>query len=231
MSSRSTSAHRRIDTRAAAEWFAHATGIIQDLRRRYAIPYDAEGLDTVRFVDPAELAQQAQNWTLLQARSHQLGLTAGRWLYDLEHHERLAPPTFLPATTVRATFREETGWTYCQQLRLDTDTGNDTTRDWLEQHGAQCEPLYDRDEPGDILAWNIQLPDTLTCRIRTGTGQRILAYLADGSSQRLRAGSLTLAPQGCDIVMARPRKKRRDALDWAAADRVLGRYFLWVNNP
>ena len=100
---------------------------------------------------------------------------------------------------------------------------------WLERHDAHCEAMPERD--GQPTGWDVRLPDTLTCRLLSGRGQRIHAYLADGSSLRCRAGSLTLVPNGCEVAMARLRKKRADAIDWNSAALILGNHYLWVNSP
>lgn len=225
------SSTRNIDARAAAEWYAAATAFIQQLRKDYGVDRQAEDLDTVRLVEPDELAQATQEWAALEHRRDQIGLTAGRWLHDLKRHERLAPPTFLPANTIRATLRQESGWTYVQKLKLEERALDETAKVWLEEHGATCEPLYTRDNQGEIVAWKVLLPGTISCRVRTGIGHRIHAYLEDGSTLRCRAGSLTLAPAGCDVAMARPRKTRTDAIDWAGADMIIESAYLWVNDP
>ncbi|WP_455233691.1 hypothetical protein [Geopseudomonas aromaticivorans] len=220
---------RKLDTRAAAEWYAAATAFIQALRRRYDVRPQAEGLDSVRCLEAAELNEAAAHWAVLEHRRTELGMSPGRWLHDRERDERLAPPTFLPVNTVRATFRHETGWVYTQRLLLSPYGLSEPARTWLEQHDAHCETLPERD--GQPSGWEVRLPDTLTCRLLSGRGQRIHAYLADGSSLRCRAGSLTLVPAGCDVAMARPRKKRADAVDWNSAALNLENHYLWVNNP
>jgi len=50
----------------------------------------------------------------------------------------------------------------------------------------------------EIVAWNILLPCTISCRVMKCIGQHIHAYLEDGSTLRCRAGSLTLVPAGCE---------------------------------
>ena len=220
---------RNLDTRAVAEWFATATAFIQALRRRYDVRPLAEGLDSVRWLEAAELNEAASHWAVLERRRTELGMSPGRWLHDRERDERLAPPTFLPANTVRATLRHETGWVYTQRMLLSPYALSEPARTWLERHDARCEALPERD--GQPTGWDVRLPDTLTCRLLSGRGQRIHAYLADGSSLRCRAGSLTLVPNGCDVAMARPRKKRADAIDWNSAALNLESHYLWVNNP
>ena len=218
-----------IDTRAAAEWYAAATAFIQALCRRYDVHPRAEGLDSVRWLEAAELNEAAAHWAALEHRRTELGMSPGRWLHDRERDERLAPPTILPANTVRATFRHETGWVYTQRLLLSPYGLSEPARTWLEQHDAHCEALPERD--GQPTGWDVRLPNTLTCRLLSGRGQRIQAYLDDGSSLRCRAGSLTLVLAGCDVAMARPRKKRTDAVDWNSATLILENHYLWVNNP
>ncbi|WP_157718965.1 hypothetical protein [Geopseudomonas guangdongensis] len=153
---------RDIDARAAAEWYAAATAFIQQLRKNYGVDRQAEGIDTVRLVEPDELTRAAQAWAALEHRRDQIGLTAGRWLHDLERHERLAPPSFLPTNTVRATLRQESGWTYVQKLKLVARALDEAAKAWLEDHGANCEPLYARDSQEEIVAWNIKLPGTIS---------------------------------------------------------------------
>lgn len=220
---------RKIDPRAAAEWYATATAFIQGLRRRYDVRPQAEGLDSVRWLEPVELNEAAAHWATLEQRRTAIGLSPGRWLHDRERGERLAPPTFLPSNTVRATFRHETGWVYTQRLLLSPYGLSEPARMWLEQHEAHYEALPERD--GQPSGWEVRLPDNLTCRLLSGRGQRIHAYLDDGSSHRCRAGSLTLVPNGCDVAMSRPRKKRADAIDWDSAALNLENHYLWANNP
>lgn len=220
---------RALDHRAAAEWYAAATAFIQALRRRYEVRPQAEGLDSVRWLEAADLNEAEAHWATLEQRRTAIGLSPGRWLHDREHDERLAPPTFLPTNTVRATFRHETGWVYTQRLLLPPYALSEPAMTWLERHDAHCEAMPERD--GQPTGWDVRLPDTLTCRLLSGRGQRIHAYLADGSSLRCRAGSLTLVPNGCEVAMARLRKKRADAIDWNSAALILGNHYLWVNSP
>lgn len=202
---------RDIDARAAAEWYAAATAFIQQLRKNYGVDRQAEGIDTVRLVEPDELTRAAQAWAALEHRRDQIGLTAGRWLHDLERHERLAPPSFCRPTPcarhsgrspggptcrssswwrARSMRRPRPGWktTAPTASRCTHATAKRRSSPGTSSSQARSAPREDRHRPAHPCVPGGRQHPALPCR------------QPDSSTCVLRCGhgSATQDPHGCD---------------------------------